>query len=99
MPEGEGDGEKSQEIFRGQEAQPIEQRHQDIAQHLHDRPEHVDDQYLSEAEEADPAVARIEDHVAVPEERLERAALPAGALAAEHPQVLGRLGPADRDRG
>jgi hypothetical protein len=51
---------------------------------------------MAEAEEADPAVARIEQHRLVLEKGLQRAALPAGALPSQDAEVLGHLGPADR---
>src|SRR5690606_8202500 len=46
-------------------------------------------------DESDPAIARVEKHVPVPEEGLQRAAVPTRPLTRQDGKVLGRFGPAD----
>src|SRR6185437_8798917 len=94
--EDEGERQEREEEFEAERAGRPEQRDEQISQQLEGRTEQVGEQRVAEAEHADRAIAAVQDHVAMAVERLERAALPAHALARQDAQTLRRLGPAHR---
>ena len=67
----------------------------DVAGELDQRAERLEDHEVRHREQADRAVAAASDHAPVPPQGLDQAAVPAVALARQHPQRGRRLGPAD----
>src|SRR5439155_21340748 len=65
----------------------------DVTEHLDQRSDHLAQSIERDRDQSDTPVARVEEHAAVLPHGGHQAALPAPALASQHPQALGHFGP------
>src|SRR6185436_5110978 len=77
------DREEEQEEGRVEQAEGPGEHDGDITQNLDEGPERLEDHEVRVREQAEPAVARVEEHPLVPPQALQHAPVPAVALAEE----------------
>ena len=96
--EADGDQEERDEVGRGDHAEDPQDDGEDEPNEREHRAEELEHREVRHRDQADPAVARVEEHPLMSAEPFPEASLPSAALAAERRELLGHLGPADRIR-
>ena len=97
-PKTDGDQEERGEVGRGDHAKDPQDDGEGEPSEREHRAEELEHREVRHRDQADPAVARVEEHPLMSAEPFPEPSLPSAALAAERRELLGHLGPADRIR-